>query len=948
MQRKENGEMRNMNKLAFLCLFNLCFILFPSLTFSDQTGEIRGTVADEEGAPLPGVAITAKSSSLQGIRNAVTDQTGKFRLPLLPIGNYSLTFEIRGFEKLTLADAEVHLGFTSSISVVLKVAALSEEITVTAINPLIDKTTGDNSYRLKSDALTRIPSQSRTIEDIVSYTPGVTGVRTNTITGGANIAGIGAETGLPSFRGEGEEGNNWLVDGLTQKGVDFNDSGITINYDAWDEVEIILDGFSPEVGQALGGFINILTKSGGNEFHGDAGTLLRDRQLRAGRREQLSAASLPEASRHQFFGNLGGPILKDKLWFFVSNNFHRTMDDTEEQAVGWLTIPPGYKRVNTNNIFGKWTYTPRKNHTFSLSGTLDAFLNQSGGIGLPETYEKTEYEDSSYRFNYRGILSQNTLLTAVWGQYRREASQEPLEGDFGSPNYFWLDIGQYGNNFFGAYMIIEKRTDFSIDLTQYLDFGSAGSHEIGAGFIYYRNSKELSRRFTGRDFDLWEGNGFDNGVSVNWEAPGMPLVLWEYGPGESNNATRGFGFYLKDNVVIGRFSLMLGLRAETQTVFNDLGEKIWSWSLGDFFTPRASLAFDLLGDGKSVLKFSCGQFVNPHTTFSLSFFNKQFDFTFRTYDWIGGVDPSAAQLRDPLNWEFIFEQSVESSPIEVNPELKPNRTNKYLIEYDQQLGANWVLKLRGVYSFSKNLTNFVALYDPESAQKNVWIYTNFELKRRDYRALEVELSGRIGESFVLNASYTWSQAKGTSPGQFESSTWPTGIGASYEGGLPFGLHPDVPESDPDKATIDYLYGGLGGRGIGDEGWYGFLPYSVDHVAKILAIYLAPYGFNISAAAEYLSGYHWEKKGLSPASGLFFTFPEGRGIRTTPPHLYLDLAVEKEFVLSRGLRLGVGVNAYNLLDSQRPVSFVKEDTELFGAVWARQLPRWVQFKIMLRF
>jgi len=260
--------------------------------------------------------------------------------------------------------------------------------------------------------------------------------------------------------------------------------------------------------------------------------------------------------------------------------------------------------------------------------------------------------------------------------------------------------------------------------------------------------------------------------------------------------------------------------------------------------------------------------------------------------------------------------------------------------------VNWALKVRGVYSYSKNLTDDVALYDPETLVK--WIFTNFELKRRDYKALEVELNGRIAGKFMLNVSYTWAQAKGTNPGNScEWSTWTQLGGSFYELGA-FGDHALVPEGDPAKEVIDALFGGLGGRGVGDEGWYGLLPYSMDHQIKILGTYMAPHGFNISAGIEYLSGYHWEKKGLAAAFGGHFTFPEGRGGRTTPAHMYVDLSIEKDVVLRRGFVVGLGLNAYNLLNSQRPISFVKEDTELFGQVWGRQLPRWFQFKAALRF
>jgi hypothetical protein len=287
---------------------------------AQQTGEIRGKVADEKGEGLPGVAITASSPNLQGLRTSVSDRSGYFRFPLLPVGIYSLTFELPGFEKLTMTGNEIRLGFTGSLSIALKPAAVKEEVTVTAPNPLIDKIKTDTSYRLNSGDLALVPTQARTIAEIVDLTPGVTGVRVNTVSGGAN-SGLGTETGLPSFRGEGDAGNNWLIDGLSTKGVYMNDPVVRLNYDAWEEVQIVSDGFTPERGQGLGGFVNIVTKSGSNSFHGQLGGLVQDWHLRAKRQEQLSAVSVPDTSLQQYFGNLGGPIIKDKLWFFLSDNF---------------------------------------------------------------------------------------------------------------------------------------------------------------------------------------------------------------------------------------------------------------------------------------------------------------------------------------------------------------------------------------------------------------------------------------------------------------------------------------------------------------------------------------------------------------------------------------------------------------------------------------------------
>ena len=237
--------------------------LVAGVAFADQTGEIRGTVTDVSGGPLPGVLVTARSPSLQGQRTAVSDARGAFRLPLLPVGTYELAFALPGFDGLTLAGNEVGLGQTITVPVTMKLAGITGAVTVTSENPLIDATRADTSYRLSGEELARIPAQGRTIAEVVGFTPGVTGVRVNTVTG--------TDTGLPSFRGEGDAGNNWLVDGLSTKGVQKNDAGVRINYDAWEEVQVVSDGFSPELGQTMGGVVNVVTKSGGNALPGRAG-----------------------------------------------------------------------------------------------------------------------------------------------------------------------------------------------------------------------------------------------------------------------------------------------------------------------------------------------------------------------------------------------------------------------------------------------------------------------------------------------------------------------------------------------------------------------------------------------------------------------------------------------------------------------------------------------------
>ena len=925
-------------------LFLSFFLIIRGLLFSIETGEIVGKIIDEENSPLPGVTITIKGPNLLKERITYSLKDGTFRFPLLPIGTYTLTYELPGFVTVVQKKVVVRLGMTTHVLVKMKIAKVEEKITVTATPPLIDKASSDTSYRLSAEDLEVIPTLARSVADVVKFTPGVTGVRASTRRGTPG-------NGLPVFRGEGEEGNNWLIDGLSVRGVRLNNPGMRLNYDAIEEIQIISDPFTPDFGSTFGGIINVVTKSGGNEFHGETGIIFRDKNLQAEKEEQLSISTEPEYfSRYHWYFNIGGPIVRDKVWFFLSNNFYLDYDLTRDNYLNYLFIPKGEKTYATDNIFGKLSFALNQNHSFFLTCALDKFIKQKGGIGLPEMYERKEYKDYFYRLNYKGILSQNTFIEAAIGQVKRSSLTKPDDGDLGPAMYFIEDLAQNVHNSLGEVKDEGERIDFTFRITHYLETEKSGSHEIGAGFQFYRASSEFKVNFSGQEEDPFPGNGFDSGTKYHFNTwkdnKGTPTLLWEYGPFSFVNSIQGIGVYFRDKISWNRFNLMLGFRSATQTNYDDQGNVLWKWGLSDFFSPRASLSIDLTADGKNVLKIGWGKFSDITTTMHLGFFNPQAPLQFRRYKWIGPSNPTENQLHDPANWLFLNEE--KRGQYKIAPHIKPNFVTRYLIEFDKLIGTNWALKMRYVNSRARNLLELLGVFTFEPPYYN-FIFDNFELKRRDYSGFEIEINGRIKDKFLLNASYCYSSAKGTNPGQVETGSWSQEEGSTYYIGL-FGNHikvPDIPELKELKDLIDWGFGGLGGRGIGDEGWYGKLPYSVDHNIKMNIIYFAPYGIILSSAIEWLSGYHWEKLGLVPFFG-YYAFPEGRGSRETPPHLYVDLGIEKSFNLSRVLSsfsqdvfLDLRVDIFNLFNSQKPISYVKEDTPAFGQVWARQAPRQVQ-------
>src|SRR5262249_47446010 len=234
----------------------LLLLSIPLAGFAQTTGGISGIVTEASGSPLPGVAVEASSPSLQGTRVAVTAKDGSYRLPGLPPGTYTIRATLEGFGP-GQTTATVSLDSTASVNFALQVAA-REEVLVQGEIPLVDvtSTTGGTNYVNK--VIVRLPV-ARNYADIVRANPGV-----NTDQGETQ----GRSLALTIYGATSVE-NQWIVDGNNTTNVIKGMQGKAINNEFIQEVEVKTGGYQAEYGRALGGIINVITKSGGNDFHGD-------------------------------------------------------------------------------------------------------------------------------------------------------------------------------------------------------------------------------------------------------------------------------------------------------------------------------------------------------------------------------------------------------------------------------------------------------------------------------------------------------------------------------------------------------------------------------------------------------------------------------------------------------------------------------------------------------
>ncbi|MFC1850213.1 carboxypeptidase regulatory-like domain-containing protein, partial [candidate division CSSED10-310 bacterium] len=272
---------------------------------SETTGSLTGIVLSKDEQPLPGATITVSSPSLMSERETIAKDAGHFRLVFLPPGKYSVTVSLDGFAKTTKVPVVVALG----LKFLLEPASIQETIEVVAAAPVIDTSITTVGGNITDDEFEQLPT-SRRYQDVAALVGGVD-----------NSMGDYDEQlkDSPTFNGSSAPENNYIIDGLTTTDALFGTSGTHLTFNFIEEVEIISGGYAAEFGRATGGIINVITKSGGNEFSGSLFAFLNTYDMNGSGKYQRYRGVDTDWIGNQysdFGGDLGGYLIKDKLWFF--------------------------------------------------------------------------------------------------------------------------------------------------------------------------------------------------------------------------------------------------------------------------------------------------------------------------------------------------------------------------------------------------------------------------------------------------------------------------------------------------------------------------------------------------------------------------------------------------------------------------------------------------------
>src|SRR5215831_10942354 len=297
------------SSLSLVCFFGL------SLYAADPTGTIAGTVLDPSGAAVPGASITATSLTTGLTRTTTSSVDGGYIFPLLPAGPYSITLEARGFRRFEQKGIVVETDKSSTVSIKLEIGSTTDTVSVEANAELVETRTGTLSKVVTQQSIIELPLNGRNAASLVLLAPGTSDLTAGNARGSGDTQQTATYPGGQSISSNGARADdiNYNLDGGSNQDHYTNVNNPFPNPDAVEEFSVQTNSYSAEYGRGAGAIVNVVTKSGTNQLHGSGFDFLRNGDLNA---RNFFASSHDLLKRNQFGGSLGGPIKKDKLFFF--------------------------------------------------------------------------------------------------------------------------------------------------------------------------------------------------------------------------------------------------------------------------------------------------------------------------------------------------------------------------------------------------------------------------------------------------------------------------------------------------------------------------------------------------------------------------------------------------------------------------------------------------------
>lgn len=561
------------------------------------SGTLSVVAKDASGRPLPGVRIILRSEKLLGERTGTTDAQGVYRAPLLPPGNYTGVVTLDGYKTGSLS-AVVPLGGATTVDAVLRKAEAAEAVvTVVGTQGKVEKTEVSVTENYTQEDILKLPV-GRTLAGITQLAPGVT-------TGAGGRAVIG---GSASYE------NKFLVNGADVNDNYFGtDVGLFIE-DAIDETQVLTNSVSAEYGRFTGGVINALTKRGGNVFEGSVRVTATNQNWNAvlpsiAKNTALGItgadvrARIVDKINKTYVATVGGPIVKDKLWFFFAGRSTKTENSNSLPGSGVQYV----NAVEETRYEANVTWQANPNHRFLASYLSREFKSGSRAPLVNNTADPAGLSNrkdplSLTTLQYDGILSPIMNLNVQFTQKKQKITSSSIgaPGNNGGTAFWQSPVFDptgllFNNHYFGTDP--EERNNESLKAVLSVYLTGAGQHQVKVGFEQFKEINIGTNQQSPTGFNI-DATGVDytniNAVKYDFDANSY-LEDWTYAPGGKFTSTYN-SFFVNDNWTLdNHFNFSLGARLEKWE--GSQGNALYAKPSFQDVTPRIGINYDPSGDG---------------------------------------------------------------------------------------------------------------------------------------------------------------------------------------------------------------------------------------------------------------------------------------------------------------------------------------------------------------
>ncbi len=828
-------------------------------------GEVFGSVSDLDSLPVPNVSVGATGPNLQGARSTMTNGLGEYRFPLLPPGAYRLEFHLDGFQTVVEDNVLVLLDSKTRLDVTLRPSSVSEAVAVHGDAIVTDPTKASLQQNYKEDFLQHaaVGLQGRTYVDVLFQIPGVT----------PEGFVLGAH---PSQ-------NVFLTDGLNVTEPINHNQPPNIPFDAIGEIAGQTGGFEAEYGKAVGGIASLITKSGGNEFHGTLDARYTShRFFERGRQRQPyppGTTALRFDRDTQNFQNfrpsatLGGPVRHDRFWFFVAVE---RIDD-RDQPPNTLGFEPGQERIQGWNLFGKLTASPASNH--SLAVKYENAFDRIPFTDDVSTVRPEAASDQSDRTENLGIFGDSVFSERLFGDLkagivRTTFGLSPRSGDEALSGSYDQNSGVSSVN---ATRVVHQKTQRGeVTGTASESPDAGGKHLVKGGADLDWTRLDQQARPTGTPLDpamcspaYGQPPGARCGALVTTQS-GAPyrFDVFTILPDATFHG-RGTSFFLQDEWrPLSSLTIRIGARYDNVSYFLDDGTKAKTLTR---IQPRVGIAWDPGRSGRTVLHVQAGDFMDDNGLRLTSFLDRR-----------GAVD--SAFLWDQSSGRYLpyFHQGGPSGN-SLDPALRPTHSTEINLGVTRRIASNTVADVSAVWRKSYDLWEDACRYgDCRLPGSSLWM-TNRpdgqDVLRSQYQGILVKIESRPTDRLHLLFSYVLSRTRGSV--------------ADYNQSEDFDFYPD-----------NYV------------NRFGYLPGDARGRVKLDGFVWLPARFLFATHVYWDSGTPYTVTVPSDVAGSIFLEP--RGSRRLPHYSQWDLQIQKDLPLGP-LRLSLIGTVYNVLDTENPIA-----------------------------